>query len=135
MEQKAKHLIHKFILNECSPEEIEYLVDYFQNKDLNRDFPEVEEVLALIDEKPELSEKDQERIYNDILEQIRVKHLSLRTKKRKKRQKYLALAAVFIGIIGVVFYVNIIGDKEGQKEPSVGHNEKESVVELEMEDG
>lgn len=109
MPESIKHLIEKFVLNQCSPEEVERLVAYFEECEIDDAFPKVEEVLAQLKEKqPQLTEEDSERLYKQILKKTEG---AIRLHKAHiKRYKFFygtMAAAVFAGIIGATFYFGL----------------------------
>lgn len=104
MPKTVKHLIYKFIRNQCSAEELETLRAYFANQDIDESFPEVEDVLEELGENhSKLQKEDSDRIYKEILLKTEPKIKSLKAKKYNKNLLWL-LAAIFVGIIGVSTY-------------------------------
>jgi ferric-dicitrate binding protein FerR (iron transport regulator) len=63
----TQELIRKFILNECDKKEIELLISYIQEIKQSGELLTVEDLLALLDEKPHLSEIDANHIYDKII--------------------------------------------------------------------
>src|SRR5699024_5826924 len=105
MPESIKRLIEKFVMNECSPEEVERLIAYFERQEIDEAFPQVEEVLAQLQEKrPYHSSEESHRLYKQILK--KTERVIRRHKVYRKRHNniYWAVAAVFVGIIGVSVY-------------------------------
>lgn len=104
MPEITKHLIKKFILDQCSPDEIQLLIAYFKGKEMDEAFPEVEEVLQQLNQQQlSLPKTDAQRIYKQILKKTTQ---PLKKRNRTKSSLYLALAALFVGIIGATLYFN-----------------------------
>ena len=62
-----QNLLKKFTLNQCSKEEVDEVVQYIQGLTESTGLPTVEEVLAILDEKPMMNERDAIRIREKIL--------------------------------------------------------------------
>lgn len=107
MPKITKHLIKKFILDDCSPDEIQLLIAYFKGKGMDDAFPEVEEVLQQLNhQQGTLPKTDAQRIYRQILKKTAMPPASLPKKKKRKASLYLALAAMFVGIVGATVFFN-----------------------------
>lgn len=141
MKESFKQLIQKFVKGECTPEEVGRLAAYFENADKDDEFPEVGELLSILEEVPELEEEEADEIYQRILKNIRTgeanttRSLTLLEKhKRKNFKRYAALAAVFIGIIGGILYFKVLQPNfEKGEEPAVSSTEK--AIRLETSSG
>lgn len=95
-----QNLLKKFILNQCSKEEMDQVVQYVQDLTESTGLPTVEEVLAILDEKPMMAEEDAIRIQDSILAMLQ------KQKKKTKRKfhfvKYAA-AAILVGLFGSTY--------------------------------
>ncbi len=96
-------ILKKFILNKCNQEETEEVIAYIQKSKESNDIPSVEEVLALLDEKPILSEVDANRIYNNIAQNLKPQNNKF-SKKRNYIWRYAA-AAIFIGVLATSYFL------------------------------
>lgn len=91
---EIEKLLQKFILNQCTTEEIEEVILFFQDKDSISDFPKVDQVLPLIDQEGEpMPENSTKRIYQEIL---KTKKEQERSRRRKKNIPWGAVAAVLV---------------------------------------
>ncbi|MFA9186847.1 FecR family protein [Flavobacterium magnesitis] len=95
-------IVKKFILNQCSKEEVDEVVQYIQGLTNSSEFPSVEDVLAILDEKPMMNELDAIRIQNKILATPQ-KEESIFFKKKSYFIKYAA-AAVFVGVLSTAYF-------------------------------
>ena len=66
---EIKKLLHKFILNECTAEETEKVIDYCKKNELTTDFPTVEEVRSLLNDLPQMDNSTADQIFSIILVQ------------------------------------------------------------------
>lgn len=100
-ENNIQDILKKFVLNKCSKKEVEEVIAYFQTITDYTQIPTVEDVLDLLEEKPEMSIEDADRIHKNILEI---------TKKQKKNLKryiwHYAAAAVVIGVLATSYFVS-----------------------------
>lgn len=107
MEQKKEiqSLLKKYIQNECSPEEIKEVIRFFQKNQSFSEFPESDEILDWIEVKQELSEKNSERIFDNILSIAKEKDYKPPRSfyRRMGVWKYVA-AAVFVGVLCLNFF-------------------------------
>ena len=114
-----QNLLKKFILNQCSPKEVDEVVRYFQGLTDSNQLPTVEEVLAILNEKPLMSEADAVRIKNEILA-ISKKEPELDFKKKSGFVKYAAAAALFVGILTTAyFFKDIVSQKQMEVAPAI----------------
>lgn len=107
-EYYIQSLLKKFVLNQCSKQEVDEVVAYIQGIKESSQLPSVEEVLELLDEKPILNEVVANRIENSIIKEVQ-KDKIISLKKKVQFCKYAA-AAIFIGLISTtyVFRNNIL---------------------------
>tara|TARA_B110000093_G_scaffold150581_1_gene164612 strand:- start:11101 stop:12270 length:1170 start_codon:yes stop_codon:yes gene_type:complete len=107
-EYYIQSLLKKFVLNQCSKQEVDEVVAYIQGIKESSQLPSVEEVLELLDEKPILNEVVANRIENSIIKEVQKDKITS-LKKKVQFCKYAA-AAIFIGLISTtyVFRNNIL---------------------------
>ncbi len=97
---EIKRLLIKFVEGNCTQQEIDQVVRYFQAAKMTEDFPTTYDVLELMDELPKVDEAVSKRIVQNILVEDQSKKVSKRPVWR-----YASIAALFIGLIGLgIFY-------------------------------
>jgi ferric-dicitrate binding protein FerR (iron transport regulator) len=122
-------LLHKFVLNRCTPEEVDELVAYFKKGKNSNEFPEAKVVIELIKELPEMDERDAKRIFGHILE---TRNNTQKAFKSGRFKKYMASAAFIIILIGIALYFSLMTENlQIIETPKVTEN----VILLEMESG
>ncbi len=89
-DEHYKNLLKKFILNQCSKKEATQFATYIQGVKKANELPSVENVLALLTEKPVLNEVDANRIHNNILK------MTKESQNRPRFWQYVAAASVAI---------------------------------------
>lgn len=92
-----RQLLRKYILNQCTPEEMDEVVLYFKEHELSDDFPTVEEVVKMLDTIPEMDESKADSIYDEIVSQ----KIPKQTVKVKWIWRYASVAAIVLLFIGV----------------------------------
>lgn len=97
-----QNLLKKFVLNQCSKEEVDEVVQYIQGLTDSTGLPTVEEVLVILDEKPMMNERDAIRIREKILAMPQ-KEESIPLKKKSYFIKYAA-AAIFVGVLSTAYF-------------------------------
>lgn len=118
-----QNLLKKFILNQCSKEEVDEVVQYIQGLTESSEFPTVEDVLAILDEKPMMTELDASRIRNKILA-VPQKEQQISLKRKFYFMKYAA-AAIFVGVLTTAyFFKDDIFTKPVQATPAVVKQDK-----------
>lgn len=96
-EEPIQVLLEKFLRNQCSQEETDRVVTYFQEQQLSSNFPTVEDVFELLEEAPEMDRETADRIYKKIQLQ---KQFSKASKPSVFQKGYrYAVAAIFIGVL------------------------------------
>lgn len=127
-----RYLLKKFIKGDSTPEEIELLIQYFQENGGYEEFPEVKEVLEE-NEIEILDIKESNKIFNSILNDARKAEFSpVDYKTRSFTWIKYAIAAVFIGTLGMTFYLNQQNDNSNF--PPTIKNEPSYVI-LKTADG
>lgn len=123
-DNRIKKLLKKFILNQCSKEEVDEVVQYIQGLTESSGLPTVEEVLAILDKKPMMTELDAISIKAKILT-VPQKQQNISLKKKSYFMKYAA-AAVFVGILTTAyFFKNDIFNKTVQTTPAIVKQDKD----------
>ena len=100
-EDPIKSLLKKFVLNQCSKEEVDEVVTYIQGIKESSQLPSVEDVLELLDEKPILNEVVANRTEHSIIKEVQKDKITS-LKKKIQFWKYAA-AAIFIGLISTTY--------------------------------
>ena len=100
-EDPIKSLLKKFVLNQCSKEEVDEVVTYIQGIKESSQLPSVEDVLELLDEKPILNEVVANRTEHSIIKEVQKDKITS-LKKKLQFWKYAA-AAIFIGLISTTY--------------------------------
>ncbi|MBA0882925.1 FecR family protein [Flavobacterium undicola] len=119
-------IVKKFILNQCSKEEVDEVVQYIQGLTNSSGLPTVEEVLAILDEKPMMDELDAIRIKNKILA-VPQKQQNTSLKRRSYFMKYAA-AAIFVGVLTTAyFFKDVIFNKPVQVTPAIAKQDKKAL--------
>ncbi len=122
-ENHIQNLLKKFILNQCSKEEVDEVVQYIQGLTESSGLPTVEEVLAILDEKPMMTELDASRIRNKILA-VPQNQQKTSLKKKSYFMKYAA-AAIFVGVLAsAYFFKNVIFNGPVQVTPTIAKQDK-----------
>lgn len=120
-----QNLLKKFILNQCSEKEVDEVVQYIQGLTDSNEFPTVEEVLEILDEKPMMNELDAIRIRDKILAVPQIEE-SIPLKKKSHFVKYAA-AAVFVGVLSTAYFFNdIIFNKPVQAVPVIAKQDEKT---------
>jgi len=127
---EIKKLLHKFILNQCTVEETDEVIDYCRKNKLTSDFPTVEEVKALLGETPQMSKETADQIFSSILVQAQeTKEMELEP-RRFPFKKYLAIAASVVVLLSIgLSYKNSL--KISKNNPVINSNE----ITLQLENG
>ncbi|MBW4358999.1 FecR family protein [Flavobacterium taihuense] len=96
---EIKKTLQKFILNQCTPDEIDEVIDYCKKNKLTTDFPTVEEVKVLLNEVPKMDNSTADQIFSKILVQAQETE-EMETKKFPFK-KYLAIAASIVVLLSI----------------------------------
>lgn len=98
---EIKKLLHKFILNQCTAEETDEVIDYCRKNNLTTDFPTVEEVKTLLGETPEMDNATADQIFSKILVQAQEIEKTEMEPRKFPFKKYMAIAASVIVLLSV----------------------------------
>ncbi len=127
---EIQKLLHKFILNQCSIEETNKVVEYYRNNKLTSDFQEVEDIKSLLDEMPEMDEATADRIFSNILINAKETEVIDIVSEKNPFRKYLAIAASILVLLstGLSYKQGFFNSKEV---PVLSGNE----ITLQLENG
>ena len=127
---EIQKLLHKFILNQCSVEETNKVVEYYRNNKLTSDFPEVEDIKSLLDEMPVMDEATADRIFSNILIKAKETEVIDIVSEKNPFRKYLGIAASILVLltIGLSYQQGFFNLKEA---PVLNSNE----ITLQLENG
>ena len=127
---EIQKLLHKFILNQCSVEETNKVVEYYRNNKLTSDFPEVEDIKSLLNEIPEMDKATADRIFSDILTNAKEVEAIETVSEKNPFRKYIGIAASILVLltIGLSYQQGFFNSKEA---PVLNSNE----ITLQLENG
>ncbi len=121
-------LLRKFIRNECTVEEAEKVIAYFQKAKDSANIPSIEEVREMVGELPRMESDTADKIYRDILFKSRQKRFPF----AKGILKYAAAAAILVGLLSTAYlFLNKAPDAV-EKQLVIPAND---AITLELEDG
>jgi hypothetical protein len=127
---EIKDLLHKFILNQCTSDETEKIIDYCKNNNLTSAFPTVEEVKALLGETPEMDKNTADQIFSKILLQGKEAEEMEIEPRKFPFKKYMAIAASVIVLLSIgLSYKNSVAVQKNN--PVINSNE----ITLQLENG
>ena len=127
---KIKDLLHKFILNQCTSDETEKVIEYCKNNNLTSDFPTVEEVKVLLGETPKMNKNTADQIFSNILVQSQEAEEIELEQRKYPFKRYMAIAASVIVLLSIgLSYKNSINIKKS--DPVINSNE----ITLQLENG
>jgi len=123
-------LFIKYIKRECSKDDIDLLINYFQSSEDLADVPTIEQVYNLIERLPNMDESSASRIKKNILEVAR------KDKKKQKKSfirrswfKYAAAAVLVIALASTYFLRDqIFGSSIEHTTPIIVNNQIEPGV-------
>jgi hypothetical protein len=127
---EIQKLLHKFILNQCTVEETNEVVEYYRNNKLTSDFPEVEDIKSLLNEMPEMDEATADKIFSNILISAKETEVIDIVSEKNPFRKYLGIAASILVLltIGLSYQQGFFNSKEA---PVLNGNE----ITLQLENG
>lgn len=130
---EIKSLLQKFVLNQCTPEEINEVIAYYKKNQLTDDFPTVEDVQNLLDEMPKMDKQKADAIFNNILATSKEEESVIEMPSRKsKYRKYISIAASIVVLLGIgFFYKQNMTDKPVEEK----FDFKSSDIVLQLENG
>ncbi|SEN59960.1 FecR family protein [Flavobacterium sp. CF108] len=130
---EIKSLLQKFVLNQCTPEEINEVVAYYKKNQLTDDFPTVEEIQNLLGEMPKMDKQTADDIFMNILSASKEEESVIEMPERKSNfRKYISIAASVIVLLGIgFFYKQHISNKVVEQK----FDFKSSDIVLQLENG
>lgn len=96
---EIQKLLHKFILNQCSADETDKVIDYCRKNNLTTDFPTVEEVKSILEKTPKMDATTSDQIFSKIL--IQAQEIEETEQRKFPFKKYLAIAASIIVLLSI----------------------------------
>ncbi|MBF4471704.1 FecR family protein [Flavobacterium sp. HJJ] len=121
-------LLHKFILNQCTTEEINEVVDYCKKNKLTAGFPTVEEVQALLTETPKMDKTTADQIFSKIL--VQAQEMEEQETRKFPFKRYMAIAASIVVLLSIGFsYRNNLNAPKNK--PVINSND----ITLQLENG
>lgn len=98
---EIQKILHKFILNQCTIEETDKVVEYYRKNKLTSDFPSVEDIKLLSDEIPEMNRATAEKIFSNVLSGAKeIEQAEIMTTRNPYR-KYMAIAASILVLLSI----------------------------------
>lgn len=94
-------LLHKFILNQCTVEESNEVVNYYKKNKLTIDFPTVEDIKTLIDEIPAMDVATADEMFFKILISAKETESAAIETKKFPLFKYISIAASIIVLLSI----------------------------------
>ncbi|WET04993.1 FecR family protein [Flavobacterium sp. YJ01] len=130
---EIKSLLQKFVLNQCTPEEIDEVIAYYKKNQITDDFPTVENVQNLLDEMPKMDKQKADSIFNNILTASKEEESVIEMPARKSNyRKYISIAASIVVLLGIgFFYKQNMTDKPVEQK----FDFKSSDIVLQLENG
>jgi hypothetical protein len=127
---EIKKLLHKFILNQCTAEETNEVINYCKQNKLTSDFPTVEEVKFLLDEFPEMDKNTADQIFSKILVQAQETEETEMEPRKFPFKKYMAIAASIVVLLSIgLTYKNSLNTSK--IDPIINSNQ----ITLQLENG
>ncbi|MEK6481304.1 FecR domain-containing protein [Catalinimonas sp. 4WD22] len=124
-----KTLFQKFIKGECTPEEVEQLLNQLQNQKDDSYYDMMDEVWAKLESYPSIEQKEKDLQFKIILERSRARNL----KKRKLFSGFgIKIAAAFIGFLIISSLVYLLFQQTGAVTYQTGYGE---TLEVTLPDG
>lgn len=98
---EIQKLLHKFILNQCDPQESNEVVDYYRKNKLTNDFPTVDDIKLLLNETPKMDTVTADKMFSKIMTIAKeTENTQIKTKKTPVL-KYLSIAATILVLLGI----------------------------------
>lgn len=103
---EIQKLLHKYILNQCTLEETNDVVDYFKKNKNSEDFPTVEDVKLLLEEIPTMDTNTADKIFSKIITDAKEIETTIIQKEKMPIQRYLSIAASIIVLLSIGWWYN-----------------------------
>ncbi len=95
-----KSLFIKFSADECTPEEIEIIIEYLRTSDGSENLPQIEEVRSKLGSLPQLDEHRSSEIFSQIISRDALSVTTAHTHSQRKIFPWVwKVAAAFIGML------------------------------------
>tara|TARA_R110002050_G_scaffold10071_1_gene34956 strand:+ start:3495 stop:4700 length:1206 start_codon:yes stop_codon:yes gene_type:complete len=141
--KEIKALLQKFALNQCSVEEMDRLIVYFQKAEYPIDLPELESLITKLEPLESMDKESADKIFQDILtiSSQQEKAIGNSHSKRKSILRYTAVVATVIGLAAIFYFYHFQSILHNSQTNSVvqespGYNFQESeVVTLKLQNG
>ena len=125
---EIQKLLHKFVLNQCTTDETEKVIDYCRENKLTADFPTVEDVKALLGDTPKMENHTADQIFSKIL--IQAQEAEETEQRKFPFKRYMAVAASIIVLVTIgISYKNSF--TEPKSNPVINSNQ----ITLQLENG
>ncbi|MBF4515141.1 FecR family protein [Flavobacterium sp. ANB] len=130
---EIKDLLQKFVLNQCTPEEINEVIAYYKKNKLTEDFPSVEDVQNLLVEMPKMNQQTANDIFLNILSASKENETVIEIAPKKSNfRKYISIAASVVILLGIgLFYKQNSLNKTAEQK----FDFKSTDIVLQLEDG
>lgn len=100
-DSKIKEVLQKFVLNQCTPDEMQEVISYYKENKLTDAFPTVEDIKLLIDQNQKMDSETAEMVFANILSEIEEKQPIDINSKKNNYTKYISIAASFLILLVV----------------------------------
>lgn len=130
---EIKSLLQKFVLNQCTPEEVNEVVAYYKKNQLTDDFPTVEDIQNLLGEMPKMDKQTADDIFMNILSASKEEETVIELPERRSNfRKYISIAASVVVLLGIgFFYKQHVSNKVVEQK----FDFKSSDIVLQLENG
>ncbi|TRX39436.1 FecR family protein [Flavobacterium restrictum] len=98
---EIQKVLHKFILNQCSPSETDAVIAYYRENKLTTAFPTVEDIQALVTQTPQMDAATANILFSKILKDGKEMENTASTSPKIPYRKHLAIAASIAILLGV----------------------------------
>lgn len=100
-DSKIKNVLQKFILNQCTQEEMQEVIAYYKENKLTDAFPTVEDIQLLIDNDQKMDSETAEILFATILTEIEEKQTIAINSRKYNYAKYISIAASFLILLAI----------------------------------
>lgn len=127
---EIQNLLHKFILNKCTLEETNVVIDYYRKNKFTTDFPTVEDIEKILGEIPKMDTATADKIFSQVLADAKDIEAVTIQKEKKSIQKYLSIAASIVVLLAAGWFYQQNSSKP-KSNPIIDSNE----ITLQLENG
>lgn len=105
-DQMDQELLKKYVLNECTTEEVEQVITYFQNMTSSDAIPSVEEVLLVLKANRKMESVNSNTSFDSVLAAAKEKeHRTVFSNNNGKTWRRIAsVAAIFVGLFSLAYF-------------------------------